>query len=109
MSVKAGVDDGQQSDVGDAGNAQLFGQRVHGIAHAPCAGPAGQEHKSDPADESGFNGDACFGDGFVFNVPGIVVPVDVHMIGNNIIFNHNSASLIPFLKIFVHIHFVFHH
>ena len=89
LAVETGIDDGQQSDVGDTGDAELFGQRVHGVADAPCAGPAGQEHEPDPSDQGGLDRDACLGDGPVFYMPGVIVPVDVHMIGNNTIFYHN--------------------
>ena len=88
MSVKTGVDDGHQSDAGRACDAKLFRQGVHGTSDPPGAGSAGEEHQSDPSDQSGLYRYACLCDRLVLYMSGIVMPVDIHMIWDNIIFYH---------------------
>ena len=91
VPVETGVDDRHETDTGSTCDSELFRKRIHGTPDTPCPGSAGQEHQADSSDQSCLYRETCLRNGLVFYMSGIVMPVDIHMIGDDIVFYHNDS------------------
>ena len=80
VTVKAGELNGQQADVRCCCDSQLPRKGVHGASDTPCAGAAFQQHQPGASNDGGFFHKPRLGNGNALAGRRIVVPVDFHVI-----------------------------
>lgn len=80
ISIKTGELDGQQTDVCRCRNAQFPREGIHRTSDTPCTRAAFQQHQPGAANDRCLFYKPCLRDGDAFAGRRIVVPVDFHVI-----------------------------
>ena len=96
VAIKAGELNGQQADICCRCDTQLPRKGVHGASDAPCAGAAFQQHQPGAANDGGFFHKSRLGNGVALTGGRIIVPVDFHVIFDDLALPLSHTGKPPF-------------